>query len=222
MSYPMSEFINVEDAESVDIGKTYAVNCVPVIANPRPWMKNLWSDNKATFIPVMGPRHEDKEFLKFPRRHYHVDWRFAPARVYQAALAEATERIREGTLQMARDGRLRPVASKPEQWILAFAVIKGECTNGDPPKRFALQCRRSSAVFPAEAEWMAGLEAAYVNSRARNNVCPHRGISLAGAPEDSAIPGSAVCMGHGLCFDKQTGALRRRANKDFERLVSAK
>lgn len=57
---------NVEDAEVVEVGKFYLVPTVVVPSLPK----------RLQVVPVMGPLHEDAEFINFPHRHYHPDRRF--------------------------------------------------------------------------------------------------------------------------------------------------
>ena len=48
-------------------GQTYRVPCIRasyIARQPIKW----W--------PVIGPEHEDMEFIGFPWRHWHVDYRF--------------------------------------------------------------------------------------------------------------------------------------------------
>lgn len=49
------------------VGKYYKILCVHLESFYG--KKNVW-------IPIIGPKHSDKEFLNFPAPHWHVDWRF--------------------------------------------------------------------------------------------------------------------------------------------------
>src|SRR6185369_16121551 len=55
-----------------EIGKYYRVPAVRVA---------IWH-RFVGWLPVIGPKHEDAEFVNFPHQHFHVNWHFAPERVW--------------------------------------------------------------------------------------------------------------------------------------------
>jgi hypothetical protein len=192
---------NVEDAPEVEVGREYMVDCVRTFTH---------SIFQGEWIPITGPLHEDREIIRFVYEHYHIDWRF----VTQALMEHV-----EQTTRREHPDRLDII-------LLGFPLSIGHAIGkGAPQKRMPLRCKRPSALWPDKnVVWLAELERAFINKRACHDICPHRGISLVGAPEDPHCPGARVCPGHGLAWDRSTGALRPRAwiNEDFEKMFAPK
>jgi hypothetical protein len=154
---------------------------------------------KATFFglrrnwPVLGPEHEDAEFINFPHQHYHLDWRFAPGPALRHIQA-AYERQR----------------GRRAKWInrehLPFGAVIHSADAPSPVLRRA-RCLRQWPEYPAEkAKWLPSLSAAYRDeSLRRNRFCPHRGVDVLTLPPDAA--GCVTCPLHGLRWDLATGRL---------------
>lgn len=51
-----------------EVGSFYVVPCV------RAGWPNI--DDKPRWWPILGPQHEDGEFINFPYQHFHVDYPF--------------------------------------------------------------------------------------------------------------------------------------------------
>lgn len=51
---------NVEDVDEVMVGKRYSV----------PVVRMKIAAKHLQFVPVIGPLHEDAEFINFPARHW--------------------------------------------------------------------------------------------------------------------------------------------------------
>jgi len=200
---------NIEDAAEVVVGRTYLVNTVETLKG------SVWGAHRA---PILGTLHEDRDVIGFLPDHIHVDWRFVSHAKYEHVAKN---------VQLQKDAQNLPGFTLLSLPLSVNYTLANEYRTGDKqPERRALECKRLFDVWPETVPWMADLERAYQAKRAmvgRNgcrDICPHRGISLVGAPEDPGIPGSRVCPGHGLCFDRETGVLRPRAMIKGSRVTS--
>lgn len=185
--------LRIEDlAGPAEIGRIYNV---PTILVPG---RNAWSELfSGVAVPIIGPLHEDAEFIGFKDQHWHVDWRFVSARVF---------------------ARLPRHSIRPPLIFQASKVITETMTVG-AILRARRKCRREPLHFPdrftdsgflenrREIPWLRALELAFAGHSAKCGVCPHRGISLAGQP---IVDGARVCPGHGLRWDATTGSLAPR------------
>ncbi len=140
--------------------------------------------------PVMGPEHEDAEFINFPHQHYHIDWRFVPGRLFNAL-----------------DGGWISVVALPLMGKSSGGL--GPNPDGLPnPVMRRLKCKRELPAYPGEkATWLPRLEEKYQDCRLKTPICPHRGIALDNLPcnEDGVV----TCPGHGLRWNIKTGELVR-------------
>ena len=168
---------------SFEIGKVYHVPCVRT-------QKHFWGG--AGWIPVIGPKHEDAEFINFPHQHWHIDWRFAPE-----ALLKRARRIHLAGSEYAR--------TLMERGLWPFEDGSVQIALEGPTAKRKL-CKRQFGPYPTQrARWIPGLEKAYKDCTLKPGmVCPHRGIPLAGAERDGDI---VTCPGHGLRWNVITGAL---------------
>ena len=164
-----------------EIGRSYKVRCVRAQVCGR---RTIW--------PVMGPWHEDKEFIGFNDHHFHIDPRFLS------------------------DGDFEFLALK-SHGILGVVVTDIEETRGYyrrsayPVVDLGLRirrCRRPMLEYPrARAHWIRSLEAAFESAEVRESlICPHRGAPLQGLP---VREGCVTCPLHGLRWDCETGRLRK-------------
>lgn len=219
------EIKNVEDAEAVVVGESYQVNTVQT-TTAMPWWGAL--------MPVLGDWHEDREIIRFPYIHIHIDWRFVSS--------EFHSNIEDAVEIFVRNNH----SPLYENLLLGMPLIERDAKDITLTRR-SLRCERSGMMWGDNAGWLRALEAAYSDKRIPRKVvqehrdwamawddlsvmpppyrsqlcgvCPHRGLSLSGAPTDER--GAVVCMGHGLAWDPQTGRLAPRARFRFpeERLV---
>lgn len=181
--------MNVDDAESVEVGQIYLVNVVKA---------GKGSAFAGATLPVLGVEaHDDSEYGIFYGMHLHVDWRFIPPAVYEDTLMAASEAF----------GGVDPHTPNLD---LASVILESGIVG---KQRRAMICHRPHSRWAVGPEWLPRLEQAYKDKRVVNNACPHRGVSLVGAPEDS--DGNRICPGHGLAWDK-SGALVPRASKQQE------
>jgi hypothetical protein len=178
----------VTNCGATEIGKFYVVPCVKSVGGDAYW--------KGEWVPVIGPEHEDAEHINFPASHWHVDLRFASARMFKRLCwrgGESSAYI--FPLQRHKYG---------EKWGDPF--IEG----GVVLKR--RKCMRQWPEWPrSKASWMPKLETAYACSKLKGMVCPHRGIPLAGASRDGDV---VTCPGHGLRWNVVTGELVRGLRAD--------
>lgn len=186
----MNRLQNIEDATEIVVGKYYLVPTVFVPTLP----KGL------QIVPVIGPAHEDAEFIKFPHRHMHPDRRFVSVKWL--------------------DYYGRGVYGDKAHWAVVYSftfktLLEGieRDTGVREAARERMRCKRMVTAFRKDAPWLARLESAYRDERLRDgHICPHRGISCRGvAPESDGV----VCPGHGLKWNMETGALVSRTDGQF-------
>lgn len=190
--------LRIEDAETVEVGKFYVVPTVFVPTLPR----------GLQIVPVVGPAHEDAEFIGFPHRHVHPDRRFVSDRWFARYDVDTA-------------------SGQPSHWSIVYNfVIEVD------PKRFqlkpgptgvewrepmAMKCKRLLAPFRDDAPWLRKLERAYATETLREGmVCPHRGITCKGVQVDEK--GCVVCPGHGLMWSAERGHLVSRTGQDFRQI----
>jgi hypothetical protein len=193
MSYP--GIVNIEDAKTVKVGQTYFVNVATTHKN---------SAAQGASFPILGDAHDDADFIAvFPDNmlHLHLDWRFIPENLY----APVVKMFVEFYGQSASPELLFDPSTKNLQLA---CVIPGSAVVST--QRWPLPCFRQQLRWETYPDWMPNLEAAYKDKKVCDNVCPHRGISLTGAPEDEN--GNRVCPGHGLMWNKE-GCLVPRTRK---------
>lgn len=138
------------------------------------------------WLPVIGPMHEDAEFVKFPWQHFHLDWRFVPTRMWN--------KIGNG---------LYP--GHHFAWPVQCPDNNGKrvILEGPVPKR--MKCKRDPGRFPVEKainSWLKPLSEAFACAKLVNGVCPHRGIPVSAMHREGDI---LTCPGHGLQWNAITG-----------------
>ena len=164
------------------IGKFYMVPCIKPLHPPR---------NMRGWIPIIGPLHEDREFLKFPEEHYHIDWRFVSASQWKST--EYSRAIQPGyEYAIVTSARLKRLGHPVEDNIT------------EPPRMMRRRCNRAFGAYPnILARWMQELIDAHKECRLKPGlICPHKGVPLHGIPGDIV-----TCPGHGLRWNVKTGEL---------------
>jgi hypothetical protein len=140
--------------------------------------------------PVIGPWHEDAD-LGVESFHFHYDVRFLAERDFW-----------NGERTMAR---VHAHLTSKGRWLSTAAEEKGV-----PELVYLrLKMKRVMPVFPFSPFFAEKVERPFLETRLTCRVCPHRGMSLEGLPEDSE--GRVVCNGHGLRWNLKTGRLCPRA-----------
>jgi hypothetical protein len=145
-----------------------------------------WRGYRNVWLPVIGPKHEDQEFINFPWQHYHLDWRFVPSRIFDFIAS-----VRGPSL----------VYASPIQCPNTY----GEKVIAEGPVLKRMKCKRELPSFPiaaVEKAWLPRLTAKYACAKLTNGVCPHRGIPVEAMIRDGDI---LTCPGHGLRWNAITG-----------------
>lgn len=177
-------------------------NSAPPVIGRYYWVPCVWSDRFRgiyRWLPVIGPNHEDAEFISFHWRHWHYDWRFFPVRLFRSL----------------------------ERQYFPSAILMSKVETSDKysndPKATELrmrQCRRPAMDFPSHFEGktvplVVAAEKAFASAVLKcGMICPHRGMPLGGMVPDA--DGNVVCPGHGLKWNLATGKLVTRFPKDAQ------
>jgi hypothetical protein len=145
----------------VEVGRFYRVPCA--------------RHNRGSWLPLIGPIHEDREIIGFKPVHVHVDSRF----------------VGDTPLYPTDMLKLGKPLSLTSYWSDVDAVLPG--LQFQAMRRM---CRRQALCWQP-VKFTRELEAVYQGCRiGPDGICPHRGIPLAvGARLQD---GSTVCVGHGL------------------------
>jgi hypothetical protein len=123
-----------------EIGRFYLV----------PTVRNIFTEAK---YPVLGDLHEDREYIGFPERHWHVDSRFVPK-------------------QLLIDGPRFGIATILSRALTtpAFEFIS--------VKRW--KCKRQTPMHPYRFD---DLWNAFQNHHLKSSmICPHKGVDLSSQP----------------------------------------
>lgn len=176
----------IEDASTIIVGKYYLVPTVYVPRLPR----------SLRTVPVIGPPHEDAEFINFPHRHLHPDRRFVSSSWMNYYRARGGLEAKEG------------------HWSVVYSFKVNELDTGiREGDRMRMQCKRLVGSFRLDAPWLTKLENAYRLEKLRDgHICPHRGISCRGVIAEN---GGVVCPGHGLKWNLETGSLVPRVRQQL-------
>ena len=179
----------------------------------RPCVKAMW-DRKIAWWPVLGPLHEDSEFINYPYQHWHVDYRF---------LSKKNQSFDAFALPIMHYLVIEPDHGKPVSELESDRAKWGEAAFsrlalGDT-RWFAWRSRKCQASWPdhpsRQTKWIGDMENAYAGSSALRPdgslVCPHRGAPLDGLRQSD---GCVTCPLHGLKWNATTGALKRTALKE--------
>ena len=161
--------------EAYTIGRYYLV----------PVVRGNWLGREGDW-PVLGPLHDDTEYIGFDIKHFHVDARFLSDKIWQAT----DDKIKF----------IHSVFNRP----LHAGLGDGEDSTLEPLGLRRLLCRRAWPRYPREkAKWLPALPAAYADhSIFPAMVCPHRGASLNGLRVSG---GCVTCPLHGLRWNVETG-----------------
>lgn len=163
-----------------EVGKFYLVPCVR--------FEGAWR-------PVIGPRHEDAEYIGVEILHYHDDLRF----LGNAAIKRSYE---------WHNFFSKGITCPPEEFKMTSVLASHACSKVvERPVR----CKRRMPDFPLvvktqRAPWFDKLQDAYADSRGCAR-CPHRGMPLQGLPVKDGV---VICPGHGLAWSVETGEMVRR------------
>lgn len=176
----------IKNPTNAIVGKAYSVPCV------RGKFTNLRFDG---WVPVIGPVHEDKEYIGLALMHHHIDWRFVLEHQWK-----------------------RQTTFRPADEALGSILYEKDITEG--PKYLRRPCLREMPTFPTVLTpastpivFLPELEKAFADVRlSACRTCPHRGIPLDAMKANAN--GVVVCPGHGLAWDTRSGRLVRRTQSD--------
>jgi len=166
--------------EPMVIGKRYTVRAVRV---------DRWRFEFSGWLPIVGPAHEDAEIVNFPWQHYHIDWRFAPKRVFKAASWRGPKMV------YASPCMLNDTAGKP-------IVVEGPVLRRMTYKREPPPFPRSELGELVKGSRPDQLRAKFACARLIDGKCPHRGIPVSAMRREGDI---LECPGHGLRWNEITG-----------------
>jgi nitrite reductase/ring-hydroxylating ferredoxin subunit len=159
-------------------GKFYLV---PVVRAKWYWRTDEW--------PVIGPSHNDVEFLNFDKEHYHIDGRFltksqreyAHASLWHWSLADSVQRA---PIEAPHNGGdlPAPTLKRRKCWMSDIEYVHGDKAQvQNIRKHFAGQhCAKGKSGW----------------------ICPHRKAPLGSV---AVIDGVITCPLHGLRIDASTG-----------------
>lgn len=176
----------IADIEGLpEIGQFYLVPCAKVIRLGRHHRYKWW--------PVIGPVHDDKEYLNFPHEHYHYDFRF---------ITDALWNSRYGSRSLKHPSVMGVVQHVK---VMQYEVEHESVVEVVEKK---LRCIRQMIEFPNQLCYV--LEPTFKDATVNLNClrCPHRGVPLNGLPQDDA--GNVICPGHGLKWNLTTGGMISR------------
>ena len=161
------------------IGETYMVPCI--------WGTSLKVrlTERFKWLPIIGPRHNDAEYIKFDKFHYHFDHQF---------LSDED-----------RDGLYGLFESRP----LLFVAVHFDESVGIV--HWPMICMRHVERYP-RLSFSNDLDEAYCAKTVTCGKCPHRGLPLGSLPRE---PGTDIvtCPGHGLRWDLKTGRMVKGAHR---------
>lgn len=162
------------------VGKRYLVPCV--------------KNQRGKWMPVIGSKHHDIEYIGIRDIHYHYDFRFVKQHFI-------TERFDCYPFN-------HHLVCTSEEFAMGD-ILK----NTDEPTERVLICLRWMPVFPlsisgAPISFFKPLEQAFKDVKLNCARCPHRGMPLSADNVDKN--GVVVCPGHGLAWNLSTGQLVSR------------
>ena len=152
---------------------------------------------------MLGPQHNDVQFLGFRHERLHVDPRFIPERVWH------DERFRNPVPGYATT----PISYVWPEGADAQVMLDDIDPQAPLPPWYRLRRRkrlRTQADYPDEwarsRSWHAALVAAYRDvALGSAGICPHQGADLATFQPDA--DGRVTCPLHGLRWNIATGKL---------------
>lgn len=166
--------------DGVTVGKFYRVSAVRV---------HEWHGLCNSWVLVVGPKHEDREIIGFQWEHFHVDWRFAPKRVFDYLVS------------------IRDEESGVHGWTVLDPDTHGNRVILEGPTLRRMKCKRDVPPYPSQrATWLPKLRERFACAKLTNGHCPHRGIPVSAMRREGDV---LVCPGHGLRWSATTGELIR-------------
>jgi hypothetical protein len=181
----------------VEIGRYYLVPCIRLL--PRNLVQSYHiAAGRDGWIPVLGPKHEDAELIGFPNTHLHVDLRFVDTRTWQRQQDRTWRTV-------STDFYAKPITLRDQSTDRLY-------THEHDTRQ--LRAKRQPSWFPRQyAPWIQNLSSAFAECTLKpGNLCPHRGLPLAPFADARGI---AVCPGHGLAWNLNSGRLATDAELEW-------
>lgn len=153
------------------------------------------------WLPVIGPKHSDAEVVKFPWPHWHIDWRFAPAKAWAYASAVRIPGYVYG----------RPIQCPNNR--NEIVVLEG-------PADRLMKCKRplppyiEAGKISWKEDWVTELRKMFCGTKITNGLCPHRGIPASAMIREGDV---LTCPGHGLRFSATTGEALNTSDRGEKR-----
>jgi hypothetical protein len=172
------------------IGKKYRVPCIKLAQDEHCHSLH----GRDGWIPIIGPEHEDAEYIGFAHYHYHPDVRFISSRT----LLFAGIRASRPRLTAVENVYASVVTTRLQEVNLRTGEKTWRDIKHEIQERVKICRRLPSPAFPW-TNWQPELAAKFKDHKLKDClVCPHRGLPLKPF-EDSE--GYAVCPGHGLVWN---------------------
>lgn len=174
------------------IGKRYLVPCVKIVYELSDWG---WG----SYVPVIGPLHDDKHIIGFYERHWHIDFRFLINAQWERieSYLYGYKKIHGGVIRETHTSKT--VMLRKMMYKRVMPQFPTEIPFNGP---------QGTEIVPIK--WLVKLESAYADHKMKCLTCPHRGVVLDGLP---VVNGAVTCPAHGLTWNVKTGMLRRRTKE---------
>lgn len=149
---------------------------------------------------MVGPRHEDSEFIGFKKFHRHFDLRFITN--------EQMDFLCTRGVHIREYDRLRGILN------LADSDAHARVWTGEKePELIEMMCQREQPDYSipnhgTNPHWIEKISDHLKDAKIKCGKCPHKGLPLLNLPR---ISGTNVvqCRGHGVCWDLDTGKIVR-------------
>lgn len=218
----------VDADQAYEVGRYYRVPCV----------RGRWIlGDSPLWIPVIGPLHEDTEYIGFPFQHWHVDYRFLrkwerdrvrepvvemddpisglfPRRIYAEVMLAWN--IQPEGHDRTLGGQDRTMYSPDANRMRRFQEFMLPARSPDWFRTERRRCGEQYPPYDYVPRWLEGLESRYRDTVLKDGmICPHRGADLSKVEPDS--DGTVVCpllrslLGGGF---RKTAAAGRRPRAD--------
>lgn len=161
------------------VGRFYMVPCVFCVLDG--------------LVPIIGPLHEDKEYIGVADRHWHYDFRF----IANLPCHDESTNFGRACFEERTDGSKNVVNVNS-----AVAIHRRKCFRVMPEYKTTYV----NGTIRTPVPFLFDLERAYADTKMNTDtmICPHRGIPLKGQP---IRDGCVLCCGHGLQWNVKTGEL---------------
>ena len=157
--------------------------------------------NKPSWVPVIGPQHDDRQFLKANFQHYHIDWRYLT--LGQVKAIQECSKYSGTTVNQIVITQVIPEGYNTVINLNNIDQYPAETYLKDMKRR----CSRDFTPYPAvRGNWLPDMEDAFHGQELIDgHTCPHQLTDLTTISPDSN--GNVTCPLHGLTWNQKTGKL---------------